>query len=347
LDTKSNEPLHPNSKASASPVPAAQAKAARTALDQALSLHFRGERASALKSIRKALELDPGLVNERLTGNLAHELTGLPVQEALKSLAGEQSGRELIQVARREQKKVPPSFQRRFVMISFVVSLVVLLGMCIWGFQAGVLGSYLTSLRMLTLETQKQHLEGYDYYALVPAGSPPQGGWPVVVALHGMNGQGSHMLPLAQTFIDQGILFVAPSFGGYEPPGKGPLDVMSRILSEIGKNHPVQARGAVLLGHSQGGTFAYRFSLYYPKQVAGVVTAGAPEFDPVTPASFNMPYVFTWGEKDFLKDFMLPIASSLRNSGFNVRIYIVPNAEHEMTQFAIEKTLALLVSQLP
>jgi predicted esterase len=314
-------------------------------LEQALSLHFRGERASALKSIRKALELDPGLANERLTGNLAHELTGLPVQEALHSLAGEGTGRELIQAARRGHRSAPPSFRQRFVTISFVISLLVLVGMYIWAAQTGVIGSYLTSLRMLRWESQKQHLGGYDYYALVPAGSPPPGGWPVVVALHGNGGEGSHMLPFAQAFLDKGVLFVAPSFGEYQPPLRGPLEVMSRILNEIGKNYPVQARGAVLLGHSQGGAFAYRFSVYYPKQVAGVVTAGAPEYDAVTPARIDMPYVFTWGENDWLQELLLPTAFALRNSGFNVRIYSVPGAGHEMTWFAVEKTLGLLVGR--
>lgn len=346
MDSKSNDPLQLDGATPARPVPARQAEAARLALEQALSFHFRGERASAIKSIRKALELDPGLADERLTGNLAHELTDLPVQEALRSLTGEGTGRELIQTARRERKSSPPSFRQRFATISLVVALMVLVGMYFWAVQTGVIGSYLTSLRMLRWETQKQHLGGYDYYALVPAGSPPPGGWPVVVALHGMGGQGSQMLPMAQTFIDEGILFVAPSFGGYDPnPGKGPIEGMSRILNEVAKNHPLQARGAVLLGHSQGGSFAYRFSVYYPEQVAGVVTAGAPEFDAINPARYDMPYVFTWGEKDWLQEFMLPTAFALRNSGFNVRIYIVPKAEHEMTQFAIEKALALLLGQ--
>jgi pimeloyl-ACP methyl ester carboxylesterase len=101
----------------------------------------------------------------------------------------------------------------------------------------------------------------------------------------------------------------------------------------------------VLLGHSQGGAFAYRFSVHYPDQVAGVVTAGAPEFDAVNPARRTMPYVFTWGERDWLQEYLLPTAFALRNSGFNVRIYIVPKAEHEMTQFAVEKALALLVGE--
>lgn len=343
MNSQSNDPLHLDSTATARPVPARRANAARLELEQALSFHLRGERASALKSIRKALELDPGLATDRLTGNLAHELTDLPVGEALKSLIGASTGRELIQAAQRERKSSPPSFRQLFMTVSLVVALMALVGMYYFAAQSGVIGSYLTALRMARWETQKQRLGGYEYYALLPPGSPPAGGWPVVVALHGMGGQGSHMLPFAQTFLDEGVLFIAPSFGTYEPPLRGPLEVMSRILDEVGKNHPLQARGAVLLGHSQGGAFAYRFSVHYPEQVAGVVTAGAPEFDAVNPARRTMPYVLTWGERDWLQEYLLPTAFALRNKGFNVRIYIVPDAEHEMTRFAVEKALALLI----
>lgn len=344
MNSQSNDPLHHAVPTSNQSVPSGRAKAARLELEQALSFHFRGERASALKAIRKALALDPGLASERLTGNLAHELTGLPVREALDSLVGERSGKELIQAAQRQQKDQVPSFRPRFTSVLLVLALVVLFGMYVWADRTGVIGSYVTSFRMLSWERQKHSLGGYEYYALVPAGSPPPGGWPVVVALHGNHGQGSHMLPFAQTFLDEGILFIAPSFDTYDPWPSGPLEVLSRIMNEVGKEHPLQARGAVLLGHSRGGTFAYRFSVYYPGQVAGVVTAGAPEFDAVAPARASMPYVFTWGERDFLLELASPAAFALRGSGYNVRIYSVPAAGHEMTQFAVEKALELLLS---
>ena len=345
MDAHSNESIHNNGENTTPPVPERRTKAARMELDRALSFHLRGEKASALKSFRKALNLDPGLAIERLTRNIAQELTGLPAQEALKNLIGEHTGKELIQTAKREQKKPPTSFRQRLMVIAFIIALVALVGIIYKALQVRTLDSYLTTIRMMVWQTQKHTLGGYEYYALVPRGSPPPEGWPVVVAFHGMDGQASHMLPFAQTFLEEGVLFIAPSFGGYAPWPKGPIEVMSRILKEVGENHPLDTHGAILLGHSQGGTFAYRFSVYYPDQVAGVVTAGAPEFDAVNPARRNMPYVFTWGEYDWLQEFMLPPSFALRNNGFNVRIYIVPDAEHEMTQFAVEKALAMLVQR--
>lgn len=345
MHSKSDDSLHQDGTPHVEPVTERQAQTARMELDRALSFQMRGDKAYAIMSFRKALKLDPALKNEQLARNLAHELTDLPVQEALESLTGAHTGEELVQSARREQKKPRVSFRQRFMAVALVIALLALVGISIRALQVRSLDSYLMSIRAIGWETQKHTLGGYEYYALVPRGTPPPDGWPVVVALHGMKGQGNHMLPFAQSFLDEGVLFIAPSFGGYDPRHKGPLEALSRILKEVGKDHPLQARGAVLLGHSQGGTFAYRFSVYYPDQVAGVVTAGAPEFDAVYPARARMPYVLTWGEHDFLQELLLPTAFALRNSGYNVSIYVVPDAEHEMTQFAVDKALALLLGK--
>lgn len=340
-----NNPLPHEKTDSNQLVSAHQAKAARIKLERALSLYFQEDISRAIKALRKALALDPALVNDRVFGNLAHKLTGLPVQEALKSLNNEDASREMIRTAERERKKAkaPPSFRQRFMTVSLIISLAMFLGMCFWALRVRDLDSYLLSIKVMFWETQKHKLDGYEYYALVPSGSSPDGGWPVVVVFHGMGGQAGWMLPIAENFTNSGILFVAPTFGKYHPYPRGPLEPMSRILKKIGGKHPLQTRGAVLLGHSQGGTFAYRFSAYYPEQVAGVVTVGAPDFDAVSPARYDMPYVFTWGEYDWMQEYTLPPASVLQNSGFNVRIYIVPGAGHEMTDFAIDQALSLLV----
>ena len=124
-------------------------------------------------------------------------------------------------------------------------------------------------------------------------------------------------------------------------PGNGPLEPAANILVELGNQHPLQARGAILLGHSQGGSFAYRFSVYYPGLVAGVVTAGAPEFDAIYPTK-NIPYIFTWGELDGLQEFVLPMVYPIQNNGWNVRTAIVPDVGHELSRYAVDQTLNLL-----
>jgi hypothetical protein len=77
-----------------------QSKPARAEIEKALSFHFQGNKAEALKALRRALQLDPSLVGETLPSNLAHELTGLPVAKALASLVDRKSSKTMIDAAR-------------------------------------------------------------------------------------------------------------------------------------------------------------------------------------------------------------------------------------------------------
>jgi len=319
-----------------------QSKAAHAELERALSMHFDGNKAGALKSLRNALRQDPALADQPLANNLAREITGLPASEALKSVVNDQVNKDLIHSAKAERQETPTMQRQRNMLMVLAVLLVVFIGLCAWMAGSGAFEVYLDAIRITQLQSQKGNLDGYDYYLAVPKGLAPDNGWPMVVVFHGYGGNGEQVLPLAKTFNDAGAVFVAPTLGEYRPnPGNGPLEPVSRILTEIGNQYPIQSRGAILLGHSQGGSFAYRFSVYYPGQVAGVVTAGAPEFDGIYPKR-NIPYIFTWGELDGLQQFVLPMVYPIQNQGFNVRTYIVPDVGHELSQYAIDQTLILL-----
>jgi len=314
------------------------ARAARLELERALSLHFQGNRAGALKGLRKALELDPALAREPLTANLARELTGLAPAEALKNIADVKESQGMIASAQKEWQSTPQMRRQRFLLPVLAMLLLVLIGLFAWSVKDGSLQAFLAPRPQI----EKANLGGYEYYVSVPRGHLPKGGWPMVVAFHGYGGEGSHMLGLAGKVNKAGAIFVAPTLGTYEPnPGNGPLEPVSRILTEIDKQHPLQARGAVLFGHSQGGSFAYRFSVYHSGQVAGVVTAGAPEIDPLFPAR-NIPYILTWGELDELHRFVLPTVYPLQSRGHNIRTAIIPGVGHEVSQYAIDQVFMLL-----
>ena len=319
-----------------------QAQAARTELEQALSFHFQGNKAEALKALRQALKLDPSLAEEKLTSNLAHELTGLPVSSALDNLKDGNSSKTMIDTAQREWRKTPRMRHQRVMLGVLTFLILVFVGLLVWSLRDGTLQGVFGGAQVLS---QKYTLDGYEYYVAVPRGSAPKDGWPLVVGFHGYGGNAMQMFPLAGRFNHAGAIFVAPAFGTYEPnPGNGPIDVASRMLIEVGKQYPLQERGAVLLGFSQGGTFAYRFSAYYSSQVAGVVTAGAPELDMILP-SRNIPYVFTWGELDELKDYVVPYVHLLQNRGLNARVTIVPDLGHQVSQYAVGQVMLLLGQQ--
>jgi predicted esterase len=322
----------------------AQEASARAELNQALAFHLGGNKAGALKALRQALALDPNLKQEKLAVNLAQELTGLPAQEAFEFLANESASSNLIKSARKEERRAVSSQPVGASVYMLGALVVVLIGMIVWGVNSGLFSNSLKRMELLQIAQQKYNSNGYEYYMLVPSGTMPVGGWHVVVAFHGMGGQGGDMLWLAENFTNAGAIFIAPTFGGYQPnPGNGPIEPLSQILKEIGEKYPVQPRGAVLLGFSQGGAFAFRFSALHPEQVRGVVTAGAPEYDQIFPPRSGMPYIFTWGEQDGLQDFVIPAhVEPLRDGGYNIATFIIPGYGHEMTPFAIEQALNMI-----
>lgn len=315
-----------------------QSESARLELERALSLHFQGNRAGALKGLRKALELDPALASEPLTANLARELTGLSSAEALKNIVDVKESKGMIARAQKEWKSTPQMRRQRFLLPVPAMLLLVFLGLFAWSVKDGSLQAFLAPQPKI----EQANLGGYEYYLAVPRGRVPEGGWPMVVAFHGYGGEGGHMLGLAGKVNDAGAIFVAPTLGTYEPnPGDGPLGPISRILAEISRQHPLQSRGAILFGHSQGGSFAYRFSVYHSAQVAGVVTAGAPEIDPLFPTR-DIPYILTWGELDELHRFVLPTVYPLQSRGHNIRTAIIPGVGHEVSQYAVDQIFVLL-----
>lgn len=320
------------------------AQASAKALDLALSLHLRRDRAGALQALRRALQLNPALAGNTLAMNLASELTGLPAEEAVDRLLEEQTARALVERAHVERERSPISSRLIFTSVLLVLGLVLLAAASVWFVRAGFADSYAQAFERARLRGAQQTYRGYDYYLIIPSGSPPPGGWPVLVALHGNGGEAGHMLPAAGPVTDAGAIFVAPTFGTYDPQPEGPLGVLDGILAEVAERYPLDNRGAVLLGLSQGGAFAYRFSVRYPARVAGVVTAGAPRLDPIAPASVNIPYLFTWGENDWLIEYILPTVQNLAGRGYNVRYAIVPGAGHELTPYAIEQAIRMLGS---
>lgn len=324
-----------NSKSQLSP----QAQAARAEVERALSFHFQDNKADALKALRKALKLDPSLAKEKLASNLAHELTGLPTLEALGSLLDGNSSDAMIDTAQREWRRAPSMRRQRALLAVLAFLSLVFVGLLVWSIRDGTLQR---AFQAPPEPPQKYILDGYDYYVSVPRGAAPEKGWPVVVLFHGYGTDAGQLLPLSTTFNEAGAITVAPTFGTYEPnPGNGPIETASRILNDVGSQYPLEARGAILFGFSQGGTFAYRFSVYYSSQVAAVVAAGAPELDPVLP-SRNIPYVFTWGELDELQNYVLPSVYVIQNNGFSAQIGIVPGLGHQVSRYSIDQTLMFL-----
>lgn len=90
-DDKDDEEDYAN--ASQTPLPSqirvtqAQEERARGLVQQALDLNMRGDNTRATRTLEKALQLDPRLVNDSYTLSLAATITGMSGREAVQSLA--------------------------------------------------------------------------------------------------------------------------------------------------------------------------------------------------------------------------------------------------------------------
>ena len=313
--------------------------------DRAVSLHMNGQTEKALKAFTEAIDFNPELGNQEFPANLAGELTGLPPAEAVRLLS-DKSLREDITPLQRPSMRAPRKKQSPVTLYLLIIALVALISVSFHFVRSGFLETYINVIDRSTYGRYRESIGRSEYYLVPPSGQTPPGGWPVVVVLHGYGGNGRDMLPVADTFTREGLILVAPTFGEYQPyPGDGPIVPMRRILEDVGERYSIQERGAVLLGLSQGGTFAYRFSVYHPNLVAGVVTAGAPHFDAVEPSRYDLPYVFTWGENDGLQDLVLPASVyPLIRQGYNVRYAIIQGAGHELTPYSIEQAVQMAAS---
>jgi len=318
-------------------------QAADRKVQRAFSLHTGGQEKKALQLFVQALKLNPDLDKDPFAGNVAAELTGLPREEAFQSLRDRTDRKELLNSAQGRTKK--PA--RKIRPISLVLLLIALAALAVVStrfMSSGMFDRYRVLLAQQLGKFNQHQAGGKSYYLMKPIGRAPAEGWPVVISLHGYGGQGSDMLPIASIFTKEGIVYIAPTFRKYEPnPGIGPIEPLRQILEDVSSQIPIDKGRVVLLGFSQGGTFAYRFSIYHPEWISGVVTAGAPDLDAGTPTQGNLPYVFTWGELDGLQNMVLPASVyPLINQGYNVSYKVIPGAGHEVTPYAIDMVLTLI-----
>jgi len=90
---------------------------------------------------------------------------------------------------------------------------------------------------------------------------------PRVVCLHGVTGHGRHFEKLAGALGDYRVL--APDLLGHgSSPYEPPWDVAAHVEAVV---ETVQARPAVLVGHSFGGRIAFEIAARAPKLVPGLV----------------------------------------------------------------------------
>lgn len=114
------------------------------------------------------------------------------------------------------------------------------------------------------------------YWIYVPKGSAPQGGWPVLVYLHGYVSDTSKInpwLPGGDFFAvaEEKRFLVALPHGrsNTDFEGIGEQDVLT-VIAETKRHYPVNADRFFLSGPSMGGYGVYVIGLHYPHLFAGL-----------------------------------------------------------------------------
>jgi len=272
--------------------------------------------------------------------SLAASVTNLPIPQALAAL---QDKKRAVQNARASRPRKSRSTRQTLTLLALIVALGALAVLGVWFVQSGAFDGWRLALAIEGWKGSARTIAAPQVYVIAPEGEPPAAGWPVLVAFHGYGGAGDSMLALAARTQPAGILLVAPTFGEYQPnPGNGPLGPLTDILTEIRASYPVNPGAVVLYGFSQGGTFAYRYSIYHPYDLAGVVTAGAPDYDAGDPTRYDLPYVLTYGENDGLYSLNEPVIADLQARGFAVDYALVRDAGHEITAYSVDRALELI-----
>ena len=168
----------------------------------------------------------------------------------------------------------------------------------------GLVGA--TLYRVMYKSIGAKHLVAVTGMVVVPTGTAPAGGWPVVTWGHGTNGMadvcapslaGSSQIPGANELVAAGYAVTASDYQGEGTPGLMPYivgvsaaeDTVFIVEAARQIPHVSLSSNYVVWGHSEGGQTAM-FSLYDQKYAPSLhlrgVVAGAP------PSQFSLIYNF-------------------------------------------------------
>jgi predicted esterase len=198
---------------------------------------------------------------------------------------------------------------------------------------------------MATLEERAQHTLGWlagqrlvedaagaatPYLLHVPERTAPQGGWPVVVAVHGAGGDermffGGYGAGIIRELADaHGIAVVTPR-------APLPTDALVALVDALAARHPLDASRVALVGHSMGAAIVGRAALERPERFRGVACI-AGSCGSGGAVSAGPPVLMVAGALDplFRVEMLAAQAESLRQAGRNVEFRALEDEGHTL-----------------
>lgn len=139
------------------------------------------------------------------------------------------------------------------------------------------------TLRGYTVEYVSTPYNGGDAdgHILFPAGAPPVGGWPLVVASNGIDVNQGEFFTFAQDIADRGMAFLMYDIAGTGTNAEFPLapdyETLPAALAEsLADNPRIDARNMAILGVSFGGNGAVKLAHTRPDLFAAAVNVCGP-----------------------------------------------------------------------
>jgi len=137
-----------------------------------------------------------------------------------------------------------------------------------------------------------------EYYVYVPRDFDPKKTYWVLVAVHGLGGNGQGALGFAGFADELQCVVAGPSFKGtYQQPEQGAGKVMREIFDAIRRACKVHPK-MYLTGFSAGAQFVHRFALQNPELAVGCAAHSAGSWGSGNKEARDVPFLVTCGEAD-------------------------------------------------
>lgn len=298
--------------------------------------------------LAQALYLDPSLVDDPAVRLVAANITEMDADSAIRALVDSarfgQAPRfngERRRWLPRRRKRTPA--QIILLLLVFVAALAVFLGSGSFEYYRLAIqsGRWRDSLHL-------SDASGVEYYALIPDGSPPVNGWPVLVALHSYGASADVLLPyLADVTHEAGILLIAPNFGEFPYPYSDfTTPAINAMLNEVLSQHRTDPRGVVMFGFVSGGEIAMLYAQEY-FGVAGVVTVSALQLHSPPEGDTSIRYLLIYNQSDEILNYNQQVVETFRDEGNDVGLMVIPGFSDTLEDEAVRRTIAFVKELLP
>jgi len=177
----------------------------------------------------------------------------------------------------------------------------------------------------------------YDVLAPEDDAEAPESGWPVLVLA-------LEAVPAYASIAQDGLgIVVKPQFtwNTFEEDHQ----ILEAVLADIGADYPVDDERLILHGCSWGGKFAFEYTIAEPDRVLGAVVTGAPDLKVPPQDTWQIPFVFFFGDHDaFYNAETRAAIEAMQSKMDSVELYLDADQAHVCDPaLAMEAIQALLV----